>query len=295
MSYRILVLFFIVGLSVSSASFGQQSDTLRYRIETKDGNTYIGLIIERTEEIIRFETGNIGIISIPIQNVVSQEIIENLKVVEGEFWLDNPQMTRYFWSPNSFTIEKGEGYYQNVWIFVNQFTFGFTDHISFGFGLVPTFFFGAPTPVWVTPRVSFPIVEDKFAIGGGALIGTVLGEQETSYGIMFGTTTFGNRDRNFSFNLGWAYANGEVAKEPTVGLNGLIRVGPKGYFITENYIITGGGDTLVILMAGGRSLIKRVSIEYGLVYPFFPTDDFSDDVVLPWLGLTIPFRNKSRN
>jgi hypothetical protein len=54
-------------------------------------------------------------------------------------------------------MNKGEGYYHNFMVFINQATYGVTDNISIGGGLVPLFLFGGLTPVWITPKVSVPI------------------------------------------------------------------------------------------------------------------------------------------
>jgi hypothetical protein len=200
----------------------------------------------------------------------------------------NPQATRYFWLPNGYGLKKKESYYQNVWLFFNQVSVGLTDNFSIGAGMVPLFLFaGSPTPVWITPKVSFPVVKDKFNIGAGALAGTVIGLDESGFGLLYGLTTFGSRDKNFTLGLGWAYAGGTIANVPTISVGGMIRTGPRGYFLTENYFIGAGGETFGIISAGGRRIIKRISLDYGLFLPLAAgLDTF---LAMPWLGLTVPF------
>ncbi len=266
-------------------AFGQEMDTTKYRIETSDGNIFIGTITISTDTHLQMMTDRYGEITLRQEDIRKKEVIHDSMIVQGKVWFENPQATRYFWAPNSFTIQRGEGYYQNVWVFVNQFVIGFTDNVSFGAGLVPMFLFGESTPVWFTPRVSFPLAKN-FSLGSGALIGTVAGETDTSFGIVFFTSTIGDKNQNLSFNLGWGYSDGDFAETPTFGLNVLLRLGPKGYFITENYLINDGIDNYFLLMAGGRSIVKRMSVEYGLLHPG------ESGVVLPWLGLTVPFSRK---
>jgi hypothetical protein len=264
-------------------------DTSLYRITTLDNNFFTGVIVDQDMEKVIIQSETIGQITVPRSAIKSIERLEKSRLVDGRLWLKNPQSTRYFWGPNSFTIKPGEGYYQNVWIAVNQVTIGFTEHFSIGGGFIPLFLATSPTPVWITPRFSIPIVKDKFSTGGGALIGTVVGEQETSFGVIFGTFTIGNRDKNMNINFGWSYAEGDFSVNPAGSLSFMLRIGPNGYLLSENYVLNNGFETLVLLSAGGRSLIRRVSLDYGLVVPA-TTGVF---LAIPWLGLTVPFKPRS--
>lgn len=260
--------------------------TKLYRVETKEGNEFFGKIVSEDKTAILLRTDNLGDITIRWANItkVSEVIPSQLK--NGEHWFDNPQATRYFWSPNGFGLRKGEAYYQNVWVLFNQVSVGVNDHFSFGAGLVPLFLFaGAPTPVWITPKLSIPVVENKFNIGGGGLFATVLGEENASFGILYGITTFGSRDKNLSIGLGYGYAGNDWASTPTFTMSGMIRTSRRGYFLTENYFIGGSEENLLLLSVGGRRIIKRSGLDFGL---FIPTSTGGEFIAIPWLGLTIP-------
>lgn len=285
----ILVLFiaFLIGIPVLSKAQNQQ-DSGKNRIETIDGNEYIGIILEQTNEKIRLKTDNLGEITIPALEIKKITPISQTLAKDGTYWLDNPQATRYFWAPNGYNLKAGEGYYQNVWILFNQAVYGFTDHFSAGVGTVPLFLFaGTATPAWITAKFSVPVVENKFNLGAGALMGTVIGEENTGFGILYGITTFGSKDQNLNIGLGWGFAGGEMAKNPTVNVGAMIRTGPKGYFITENYFIGTPNEFVVMMMVGGRRIIKRTGLDFGAVIPI--AEDMGGFVAIPWLGLTIPF------
>ena len=282
-------------ITLSFISKAQNSqDSIKSRIETVDGNEYIGTILEQNTETIRIKTDKLGEISIPRAEVKRITQLSTLKTKDGTYWLDNPQATRYFWSPNGYNLKAGEGYYQNVWILFNQAVYGITNHFSAGVGVMPLFLFaGAPTPVWITAKYSLPVVENKFNLGAGALAGTVIGvedEDNTSFGILYGIATIGSKDKNLNIGLGWGFAEGEIAKNPTLNISGMIRTGPKGYLMTENYIIGTPEETLVVTMVGGRSIIRRVGLDYGLIFPF--SQNMDTFLAIPWLGLSIPFGQK---
>lgn len=283
----ILVLLVFTGMT----SFAQAtSDSTLVQIETTDGNEFIGPVVMEDSEKIVIKTNNLGEITIPIRNIKSRKTILIQQVKNGKLWFANPQATRYFWAPNGFGLKKGEGYYQNIWVLWNQFAYGLTGNFSIGGGMIPLFFFGgAPTPVFGTVKFSIPVAEDKFNIGLGAIAGTALGESETGVGMLYGITTFGNRDKNVSVGMGYGFAGGDWASSPTFNVNGMFRVSSRGYFITENYIISSGGETVVLLSAGGRSNIKKVALDYGLFIPFY--SEMDTFFAIPWLGFTVPFGN----
>ena len=286
-----LFVIFLISLPILSNCQNSQ-DSIKYQIETIDGNEYIGIILNQTPEAIRIKTDKLGEISIPQSEVKKITQLSATKSKDGTYWLDNPQETRYFWAPNGYNLKKGEGYYQNVWVLFNQAVYGITNHFSAGIGTVPLFLFASPyTPAWITAKFSVPIVENKFNLGVGALMGTVIGESNTGFGILYGITTFGSKDKNLNIGLGWGYAGGRMASNPTVNISGMIRTGPRGYFITENYFIGTPDNFMVLMSLGGRRIIKHTGLDFGAFIPI--GGDIGSFVAIPWLGLTIPFGTKS--
>lgn len=157
---------------------------------------------------------------------------------------------------------------------------------------MPLFLFaGTSTPAWITAKFSVPVVKDKVNLGAGALVGTVIGEENTGFGILYGISTLGSRDKNINIGLGWGFAGGEMARNPTVNIGGMIRTGAKGYLITENYFI-GTPDNFIVLMSlGGRRIIKHTGLDFGAFIPL--GGGIGNFVAIPWLGFTIPFGTKN--
>ena len=147
-------------------------------------------------------------------------------------------------------------------------------------------FAGTETPVWITPKFSIPISSDQVNLGAGALIGTVLGEEGTGFGIAYGSATFGDRNTNVTFGLGYGYAGGDFANAPTINVAAMIRTGPRGYILTENYYIGSGGENALLLSFGGRRIIRNAGIDFGGIVPVASGTSF---IVIPWLGVTFGF------
>jgi hypothetical protein len=282
---KIYIPFFLVILVYGAASAQQTNDTkILWRIETNDGNEYVGTVFKRDPEEIVLETENLGLITIRMVDVHTMEVVTPQQMKQGGVWTENPQGARYFWVPNGYGLKRGEGYYQNTLVLVNQASVGLSDHFSIGVGMVPLFLFRGPTPAWITPKFSIPVVKDKVNIGVGALIGTVLGEQNTSFGIAYGVTTFGSRDKNISLGVGYGFADGGWADTPTFSLSGMIRAGKRQYFVSENYLINTGDEIFGLLSFGGRTVWSRISLDYGGVLPAIDEETF----VIPWVGITLP-------
>ena len=200
--HLILLLMFVVFSSLTGWSQARDTTTL-VRIETRDGNEYVGKIIESTADHFQIETLNVGTITIKKRDIVNIEAVESHQIKDNTVWFDNPQATRYLWAPNGFGLKRGEGYYQNIWVLFNHFSVGVTDNFSLGGGVVPLFLFaGAATPIWLTPKFSIPVTENKFNVGLGGLFGTVAGVDGTGFGLVYSHFTLGNRDRNVSLGLG---------------------------------------------------------------------------------------------
>ncbi len=279
----LIILFISVGVMAQTQV---PDSTQQYRIETIDGNEYIGLIVEQTNDLLVLKTERLGTITLRKADIKKMSVINVAQLKNGEYWFENPQSTRYFWQPNAYGLKKGEGYYQNVWILFNQVSIGITDNVSIGAGIVPLFLFaGASSPVWLTPKVSIPIKRDKVNVSAGALMGTILGEENANFGIAYSTVTFGTRDKNLSIGGGYGYAGGDWADSPTFTLSAMIRVGKRGYFLTENYYIGSAEEDLMLFFLGGRRMIKNSGIDFGIL---IPSDTEGEVVAIPWLGVTFP-------
>ena len=279
---------------VKKSTIPDQDSLKTVLVVTVDNNEFVGQLIEETSEYVKIKTQSYGILTIQKVRIKTMKDVVNADIRSGVLWKQYMQSTRYFWQPNGYGLKKGEAYYQNVWVFFNQVSVGVTDNFLLGGGIIPVFFFnGAPTPVWITPKVSIPIVQDKVNLGVGGLFATVIGAEGANLGILYSSATFGPRDRNFTFGVGYGYAGGDWANRPTFSANFLSRVGARGYFIMENYIIEVDRRYAVLSIIGGRSIFGNgVGLDYGLVIPFFPDMDFF--VAVPWLGITIPIGKKNQ-
>lgn len=287
---RVIVCGWII-LSCLTASWGQgEKDTTTYRLEMGDGNVFTGKIVSKDSVNLIFLSSQVGQITVPRSQIT---IFEPVGRGAAQLPYYYPQTARYFFSPNGYGLHAGEAYYQNVWVLYNQVSVGLTDHVSLGVGTIPLVLLGGDlNPVWLVPKVSIPVVKDKFQFGAGAFIGSLLQGDQSGFGIVYGTGTLGSRARNVTLGLGYGYADGEWAKNPAVSLSAMIQTGPKGYFITENYYLSSGSTSVGLISLGGRRIIRRIGLDFGGIIPV--SNELEQFVVIPWLGITIPFYMKKK-
>lgn len=259
---------------------------VKYRIVTTDGNTFIGTLVSENDNEVVIQTEKLGRITISRADIKSMEEVDPADLRGGEYWHENPNSTRYLFGTNALGIRKGEGYYQNTWIFFNNVNYGVTNNVSLGGGLVPTFLFGDNyIPIWFMPKVSIPISSESFHIAAGGLFGGVVGEDNAGFGLAYGVATIGNRDNNLSFGLGYGYADGNWADIPLLNLSGMYRMSKNTYLITENYFVTADGRSTGLLSAAFRWAPENFAVDFGLIRPI---DIGGDYVGIPWLGIAIP-------
>jgi len=280
--------FCLWGLNLSSPAYAQQPDSVLYRIEMKDGNIFFGHIVSENELVIVFQTEEVGEVKLQKNRIKSIRAIDDRRLKDGEYWFRNPHATRYLFGTNGIGLGKGEGYYQNTWVFFNNVNYGITKNFSLGGGIIPTFLFGTTAiPMWIIPKVSIPVVHDNLHLAVGGIFGGVLGEGESiGLGIAYGVVTYGNADDNLTFGMGYGYADGTWADTPIFTLNGMHRFKSELYLITENYVVMAEGDVLGAISIALRWSPENFAVDFGLVRP---TDVEGEFIGAPWLGVTIPF------
>jgi len=282
--YSAFLLSLLVFLIVTSAASAQQYET--YRIVTTDGSTFVGELISETENSVTIRTESAGNITISRENIKEMTLIDSERMRGDAYWHENPQSTRYLFAPNALGIKKGTGYYQNTWILFNNVNYGVTNNFSIGAGTVPLFLFGASaTPFWIMPKLSIPVANDLVHLSAGALVGGVIGADGGSGGLLYGTGTVGDTDKNATIGLGYAYGGGEISSTPVVNISGMYRTGRSIYLVSENYFVP-DTDAGGLVSFGVRWAPENFAVDFALLRPL---EDLGSFVGIPWLGLTIPF------
>jgi len=267
--------------------------TSSYVFTLVDGTKVIGTFLGKTTDQLFVRTASIDRLEIAFSKIKSITIASETQLKKGIAWISNPNPTRYFFAPSAYNLKKGEGYYQNSYLFLNSVNYGLTDYFSIGgsLELISTFTSisdGKFDPIFlITPKVGFN-VSPKLNVGAGALIVSIPNFEDEDNGDMdfpeeddedrrrfgagigYGLATYGDIERNVTLGVGFGFFDKEFAKRPIITLNGLMRVGPKMALVTENWMIPvtdweENRDYFEIVTYGVRFFGEKLSVDLGFL------------------------------
>lgn len=136
----ILALFF----GTTCLLFGQdtaENEKQYVHIRTTDGNRYEGKVVLDQGEVIEIETQILGKIRIQKEDIRNIKFYNaNQKHLKAYSVNRHLQSSRYFLLANGYGLRKNEGYFQNASLLINRASYGITDHISVGAGVIPLVF-----------------------------------------------------------------------------------------------------------------------------------------------------------
>ena len=230
------------------------SELALIKMKGESGTTYVGTIIERSDREITILTDANTKIQILLVNIQDIRAIPKSQIHNGEYWFPNPNETRYLYAPSAFNLKKGEGYYQNTYLFINTFNYGITDNFFGESDFNPIFF--------VTPKYSTQLSE-HVRVGVGVLYGNL-----TSYiggfGVGYGLVTYGNPEHNATLGLGFGFFDGNFSSDPVITLSGMTRLSRKISLVTENWFFP--ADVYRgILSYGIRFFGESISVDLALI------------------------------
>lgn len=283
-------LLFILACSIISAGEkGNYKGELRIPEEgitqiivSRGGSQMMGRILEIKDDEIVFQS-ELGTTDIKISDIKEIREIASSSLKEGTYWFPNPNQTRMFLSPTGRMLKKGEGYFNDIYIFFPSVAYGITDNITMGAGItiIPGIDIDKQI-MYFTPKIGVAAVEN-FSLAVSGLIFRIPkaydwdNDDAMAVGIIFGTGTYGTPDKSISFGLGYGFVDDELADKPAVMVGGEYRFARRAAFVTENWVFPGTDNPLISY--GIRLFGEQMAVDLG----FFNT--FGED--MPAIGFPI--------
>lgn len=265
-----------------------------YLLQLQDGTQFIGNFLSRDSLNIVISSLSIPKVEIPIGRIKHFEEVNPKNIRNGEYWFPNPNATRYLFAPSAFTLKKGEGYYQNTYLFLNSLNVGITDHISIGGGIefLSTFSSlseGSFQPViFITPKIGFQVAE-KVHVGAGLLYASIpdmFDNERSGLGIAYGIGTYGTEEHNLTIGLGWGFIEKEFSSKPFVVISGMTRTGRKTALVTENWFVP--ADPYVgIISYGIRFFGEKLTVDLALINNRDIAEEFI--IGIPYVDFVVKF------
>ncbi|MDE0470803.1 MAG: hypothetical protein OXH57_02585 [Ekhidna sp.] len=199
--------------------------------------------------------------------------VKQIIYLESKDRLPNPNPTKYFIGQSAFNLSKGEGYYQNIYGFINIVEYGITDRFSAIAGteiltllyvFAPIFFtnlkYGVPIAKNLRGAASFSYLNDT-----GSL------DDELEFASLNALLTYGNVEHNITFGTGYYAIGGEIDNTELLIISGMTRLTRRLAFITENYLLP--EDDIAVRSAGLRYIAKKVTVDLVIFEEGIPAID----------------------
>ena len=251
----------------------------------KDGSKVNGRITEVRDDEVDFET-SVGPMTIPVDRIQKIETIASDRIKGGEVWFENPNQTRMYVGPTARMLEKGHGYFTDIYIFFPAAAYAITDNITVGGGM--SIFPGLDLDeqlIYFTPKIGLNATED-FSLAVSGLVVFLpdwdddLVDEPSTVGVVFGVGTYGTADKSVTFGLGYGYAEDDFADKPAVILGGEYRISRRISLVTENWVLPAVDPPL--LSYGVRFFGEGIAVDLALlniadedaIFPGIPFIDF---------------------
>ena len=249
-------------------------------IISKGGSQIVGRIVGIRESEIDFES-EMGTTVILISDIKEIKEMSAKAMKGGVYWFPNPNQTRLVISPTGRMLKKGQGYFNDIYIFFPNVAYGITDNVSMGAGI--TIFPGVDLDkqiMFFMPKIGVSAVEN-FDLAISGLIFRIPkaydwdNDDAMAVGIIFGTGTYGTPDKSISFGLGYGFVDDALGDKPAMMLGGEYRFARRASLVSENWVFPDADYPLISY--GVRLFGEQMAVDLG----FFNT--FSED--MPVIGV----------
>ena len=288
---RIVAALFIVGILATAPCAAQSGGLLPLNasvsVRMRDGSVLVGQLTGRTPDSVQVTTSG-GRLTVARTAIADIRVLTAAEVHDGAYWAPDPHDTRLFFGPTGRTLERGSGYFSDIYLLILNGAVGITDRImlSGGMSIIPFGDFFRDNLYYIAPKVAL-IRGDSFNLAVGAMLG-FSGRISGSGTIYYAAATNGRPDAAFTYGLGFATAGGTVRDNVVAMLSGNKRVARRVSLMTENYVFIGRGEVNWAPVYGVRFIGERLSTDLGFVNyvghnakPVFPG--------VPWLGFALKF------
>lgn len=249
----------------TTGSTATRGDTVT-EVRLRDGSVLYGRVVEETPERVVLMTLAGARLELTREQIESMRLTSG-RSVRGAFWVEDPNSTRLFFTATARPLRKGSGYIASFELFLPLVAYGVTDRFTIAGGtpIIPE----ALGRVWYFAPKYTVRSRERSALAVGALAFVLPQDvvDEGSVGILYGVGTWGTRDRAITAGAGWGYrwssGTSEVSNNPALMFGFESRMSRRVKFVTENWLLTGGGSDAFI-SGGLRFIGDRISADLGV-------------------------------
>jgi len=257
-TYSIYALFLLLPLCAQaqvSSSEVQVDSTKTVEIILTDNSRQLGKIISVSNRELELQKENQRTF-IELSRVKTIRDIDTTK--RGYNWFANPNKSRLLISPTARPIERGTGYYQNIYVFISGVAYGITDNIALtgGISMIPGL--GITNQLYfLSGKYGRQLGDNHFLAGGVGLVSA--GGLNNGLLLGYGIYTYDFNQGSLSTGITGFNLPSEDVGTTSILLGGDYRVSQRIAFVSENYFFPEGNSG--IISYGVRLMGEQISFD----------------------------------
>lgn len=235
------------------------------------GSPLLGRVVEAGDPV-RFELLSGDVLEVERSRIRCLRAVRGGQRSGGEFWPEDPNVTRLFFGPTGRSVGSGQGYLSVFELVMPFVAVGLGDRFTMAGG-VPLFFTEAGIEVlYVAPKLE--VIRTETFRGAVGALGFFAAGEVGSAGVLYGVGTIGrSTDSAVTLGAGWGYSTDEgIGGTPALMAGFEHRVSKSIKILSENYMVVDEGAGLIAL--GPRFFGERLSADVGLAIPFGTEEGF---------------------
>jgi hypothetical protein len=253
-------------------------------VTLKDGQQLRGKLVSQDASGVTLELEGGARVVVPAASIVKLELARE---GHAEVRSEDPNRTRYLYSPSGFMLRQGQGYVSQTELLVTSVAYGVTDHLTLVLGTsVPFLFVKDGLNLVGTVKVGGSLGEHLHIAGGAQGLWLPGVDAGTTAGFLFGTVTVGTPDAHLGLSAGPPFVAGTDSSEfgkVLFSVSGALRVSERIALVSENWFFPGTDETTYVLSGAVRFIGQRLGVDAGLL--FFQ----GAEIPVPWLDFTWNF------
>ncbi|MCS7035250.1 MAG: hypothetical protein RMJ33_02570 [Saprospiraceae bacterium] len=258
-------------------------------IRTTDGRQYMGRLVRADLSVVVLETQRFSELVIPRSAVRRMKYISP-RQLQPDFLLEGaPVAGTYFANTSAYGVPAGSGYYSTTLLLHHQVAIGLSDYVSVRGNTFLDFNY---SPMWIAPKISFPVIEDVVQVALEGSLGRGFEEyfsdqKRSDISFLQGLVTLGKRSTHLTFGSGFSWSGGQWGRGPYFSISSSVGVGKRWALISESYFFRVYRRNERFDIAGIRYHSHKICLTLGLLSARQENVHFT--TIIPWAGAALNF------
>lgn len=222
--------------SIINAQDYFKKDTIKttenvFIIRLKDGTRLKGRIIEQNTEQSKIQTQNMGLVTVPANQIISMELDKNQGNGDNPYY-ENRFIDRMHIMPTAFPMKKGDIDFHNYYIYYNEVSVALGNIVNAGFGVSILPFVPLNTVFLYNLKAKATLISTEklhFSVSG-----YLIGANNTNTVIVIPTISIGKKESFFNISPLF-YTGGNYTNSFGLSVSYVKKTSPNLTFFSENF------------------------------------------------------------